>query len=173
MNNVIRANLFRFLGLVLIQGLVFQNIGSTWEDFTYLHIVVFPIFILLLPLRTPVPLVILLGFVVGMAVDFFYGTYGVHASASVFTAFARGGVIKILEPRGGYNVNFSPTAARLGMGWFMRYAAILMFGHLFFYFSVEAFTFVYFKDILLKTIVSYLVSMTFVIIYQVLFNPVD
>jgi len=173
MNNVVRANLFRFIGLVLIQGLVFRNIGSTWEDFPYLHIVIFPIFILLLPLRTPVPLFILLGFVIGMTVDFFYGTYGVHAGAAVFTAFIRGSVIKLLEPRGGYNVNFSPTAERLGIGWFIRYAAILMFGHLLFYFSVEAFTFVYFKDILLKTIVSYLVSMTFVIIYQALFNPVD
>jgi len=173
MNNVVRANLFRFIGLVLIQGLVFRNIGTTWEDFPYLHIVVFPIFILLLPLRTPVPLIILLGFIIGIVVDLFYQSYGVHASAAVFTAFARPGVIKLLEPRGGYNVNFSPTAERFGIAWFMRYSAILMFLHLFFYFSVEAFTFVYFKDIFFKTIISYLVSMTFVIIYQVLFNPVD
>lgn len=173
MNSIVRANVFRFLGLVLIQGLVFQYIGTTWEGFPHLHIVVFPIFIFLLPLRTPVPLVVLLGFAVGMAVDVFYQSYGVHASAAVFTAFARSGVIKLLEPRGGYNVNFSPTAQRMGIGWFTRYAAILMFLHLFFYFSVEAFTFVYFTDILLKTIVSFLVSMTFVIIFQVLFNPVD
>ena len=173
MNSVVRANVFRFIGLVLLQGLVLQYIGTTWEDFPYLHIIVFPVFILLLPLRTPEPLVILLGFVVGMAVDAFYQSYGLHASAAVFTAFLRPRIIKILEPRGGYNINFSPTAERLGMGWFMRYAAILMFLHLFFYFSVEAFTFVYFTDILLKTIISYLVSMTFVIIYQVIFNPVD
>ena len=173
MNNVVRANLFRFIGLVLMQGLVFQNIGTTWEGFPYLHIIVFPVFILLLPLRAPVPLIILLGFATGMAVDAFYGSYGVHASAAVFTAFARPGIIKLLEPRGGYNINFSPTIERMGIGWFIRYAAVLMFLHLFFYFSVEAFTFVYFTDILLKTIVSYLVSMTFVIIYQVLFNPME
>lgn len=173
MNNVVRANVFRFLGLVLIQGLVFQYIGVGWERFPYLHIVVFPIFILLLPMRTPQPLILLLGFAVGMAVDIFYNTLGVNASAAVFTAFARPVVLKILEPRGGYNINFSPTAARMGLGWFMRYAAILMFLHLFFYFSVEAFTFVYIIDILLKTIVSFPFSMAFLIIFQAIFKPVE
>ena len=173
MNNVVRANIARFLGLVLIQGLVFQYIGVGWENFPYLHIVIFPLFILLLPLRTPLPLLMLLAFATGLIVDIFYNTLGVHASAAVFTAFVRPTVLGFLEPRGGYNVNFSPTVKRMGIGWSLRYVAILMFLHLFFYFSVEAFTFVYFVDILLKTLISYLVSMTFVFIFQIIFNPLD
>ena len=163
----------RFLGLVVIQGLVFKNIGVGWESFPYLHIIVFPIFIILLPLRTPRTLMILLGFAIGITVDFFYNSLGVHASAAVFTAFIRPLILRINEPRSGYNVNYSPTVARMGLGWFLRYAAILLFLHIFFYFSVEAFTFVYIVDILLKTIVSFVVSMTFLTIYQLLFNPVD
>ncbi|MCB0519699.1 MAG: hypothetical protein H6577_08855 [Lewinellaceae bacterium] len=173
MNSVIVANVFRFFGLALLQGLVFQNVGAGWESFPYLHVIVYPIFILLLPLRTPRALIILLGFTIGFTVDIFYDSLGVHASAAVFTAFVRSVVLQFMEPRGGYNVNYSPTAARMGMGWFLRYSAILMFIHLFFYFSVEAFTFVYIVDILLKTIVSFILSMLFIIIYQVLFNPLD
>ncbi len=173
MNSIIAGNVLRFLGLVIIQGLVFKNIGVGWEDFPYLHIIVFPIFIILLPLRTPRALIILLGFAIGITVDFFYNSLGVHASAAVFTAFIRPFLLRIMEPRGGYNVNYSPTAARMGLGWFLRYASIMLFLHLFFYFSVEAFTFVYIVDILMKTIVSFVVSMVFIIIYQLLFNPLD
>jgi hypothetical protein len=173
MNSVIVANVLRFFGLALLQGLVFQNVGSGWEGFPYLNVIVYPIFIMLLPLRTPRALIVLLGFAIGFVVDIFYDSLGVHASAAVFTAFARSLVIQLMEPRGGYNVNYSPTAARMGMGWFLRYAAVLLIAHLFFYFSVEAFTFVYILDILTKTIVSFILSMLFIIIYQVLFNPQD
>lgn len=171
MNSIILANLYRFIGLVLLQGLVFQSIGTGWEGFPYLYVIVFPIFIFLLPLRAPLPLIILLGFVTGLFVDIFYDTLGLHASAAVFTAYARSIVLKILEPRGGYNVNLSPTAQNPGIRWFFQYSAILMFLHLFFYFSVEAFTFVFLLDILKKTIVSFMVSMLFIAIFQLIFNP--
>ncbi len=171
MNSLILSNIYRFIGLVLLQGLVFQSIGTGWEGFPYLYVIVFPIFIFLLPLRTPLPLVILLGFVAGIFVDFFYDTLGLHASAAVFTAYARTFVLKILEPRGGYNVNLNPNVQYLGIRWFFQYSAILMFLHLFFYFSVEAFTFVFILDILKKTIISFVVSMLFVAIFQMIFNP--
>jgi hypothetical protein len=173
MNNVTVVNVLRFVALLLLQGLVFKNIGVGWESFPYLHIIVFPVFILLLPIRIPKTLLILLGFLIGISVDFLYDTLGVHASAAVFTAFVRPLVLKIFEPRGGYNTSYSPTAARMGLGWFLRYAAILMFVHIFFYYSVEAFTFVYIADILMKTMVSFAVSMVFVMIFQLLFNPLD
>lgn len=173
MNNIIVVNVLRFVGLLLLQGLVFKNIGVGWESFPYLHIIVFPVFILLLPLRTPKTLVIFLAFVLGLSVDFLYDTLGVHASAAVFTGFIRSFLLRVFEPRGGYNMTYSPTIARMGLGWFVQYAAILMFAHIFFYFSVEAFTFVYIADILIKTIVSFLASMVFVMIFQLLLNPLE
>jgi hypothetical protein len=125
----------------------------------------------LLPLRTPKALVIFLSFVIGLTVDFLYDTLGVHASAAVFTGFVRSLVLKMFEPRGAYNMSYSPTIARMGLAWFVRYAAILMFAHIFFYYSVEAFTFVYIADILIKTFVSFFASMVFIMIFQLLFNP--
>ena len=171
MNSLILANTYRFIGLALLQGLVLQSIGMDMDNFRYLYIIIYPLFIFLLPMRTPIPLIILLGFAIGLFVDALYGTWGIHSSASVFTAYIRSFVLKILEPRGGYNVNLSPTAEVLGFQWFSRYLAIMMLLHLFFYFSVEAFTFVYILDILLKTIVSFIASMVFLMIYQMLFRP--
>jgi hypothetical protein len=173
MNSIIVVNILRFVGLMLLQGLVFKNIGVGWESFPYLHIIVFPLFILLLPLRTPKTLVIFLAFVIGISVDFLYDTLGVHASAAVFTGYVRSLVLKMLEPRGAYNMSYSPTIARMGLGWFVQYASILMFAHIFFYYSVEAFTFVYIVDILIKTFVSFFASMVFIMIFQLLLNPLD
>ena len=173
MNSIIVVNILRFVGLLLLQGLVFKNIGVGWESFPYLHIIVFPLFILLLPLRTPKTLVIFLAFVIGISVDFLYDTLGVHASAAVFTGFVRSLVLKMLEPRGAYNMSYSPTIARMGLGWFVQYVSILMFAHIFFYYSVEAFTFVYIVDILIKTFVSFFASMVFIMIFQLLLNPLD
>lgn len=173
MNNVVLANIFRFLGLILLQGLVLKNVGEGWEEFPYLFVIVYPLAIMLLPLRTPRVLTMLLGFIAGLIMDGFYSSPGIHTSAAVFMAFCRPFVLKSLEPRNGYNVNYSPTAARWGFGWFLRYTSIMLALYLFFYFSVEAFTFVYFGSILLKTIVSLITSMIFILIYQVIFNPVD
>lgn len=173
MNSIIVVNILRFVGLLLLQGLVFKNIGVGWESFPYLHIIVFPLFILLLPLRTPKTLVIFLAFVIGISIDFLYDTLGVHASAAVFTGYVRSLVLKMLEPRGAYNMSYSPTIARMGLGWFVQYASILMFAHIFFYYSVEAFTFVYILDILIKTFVSFFASMVFIMIFQLLLNPLD
>ena len=100
-----------------------------------------------------------------------YDTWGVHASASVFTAYIRSFVFRIFEPRGGYNINLSPTAKSLGPSWFFQYASAMMFLHLFFYFSVEAFTFVYIVDILLKTMISFIVSMMFLMVFELIFRP--
>lgn len=173
MNSTITVNAIRFFVLLLLQGLVLRNVGSDWINFPYFNLILYPIFIFLLPLRTPKPLVIFLGFLLGISVDLFYHSYGVHASAAVFTAFIRPLALKYLEPRGGYNANHSPTKRRLGLNWYSRYAAFLLLPHLLFYFSIEAFSPVYYIDILLKTIVSFIVSIVFIIIHQLLFDPVE
>lgn len=173
MNSTIIANTIRFFFLVLLQGLVLRNIGSDWVSFPYFNILLYPVFVFLLPLRTPKPLVVFLGFLTGFLVDLFYDSPGVHASAATFTAFIRPVVLNYLEPRGGYNVNYSPTKKRMGLNWYMRYASALMIFHVFFYFFVEAFSPVYMGTILIKTVVGFFASMVFVLIYQILFDPLE
>lgn len=45
--------------------------------------------------------------------------------------------------------------------------------HLFFYFCVEAFTFAFYVDILLNFLISFPVSMLFIIMFQRIFEPLD
>ncbi len=173
MNSLILKNIVRFIGLVAIQVLVLKQIYFQAPVLKHVFVIIYPIFILLLPLRTANVLVIFLGFALGIVIDAFYDSLGIHASACVFTAFLRPYILTFLEPRGGYNINQSPTKYRFGIGWFLRYSSILMLLHLFFYFSVEAFTFVYIGTILLRTGLSFVFSMFFVLVYQYIFNPKD
>jgi hypothetical protein len=171
MNRVVWANGIRFILLLLIQTLILRRVTFDWGSMGYLHILIYPLFILLLPIKTPRALVLLLAFLMGTGVDMFYNSLGVHASALVFMAYLRPFVMKVLEPYGGYNVEDSPTIRNFGIGWFFTYAAILLFIHIFFYFCVEAFSFVFIFEIMLNTIFSFAISTIIIFIIQLILRP--
>ncbi len=170
MNSQVTRSIVRAIFLILLQGLVFRRIAFNWGDFAFIHLFIYPLIILLLPIKTPRIMQILIAFVVGLSIDSFYSSYGIHASALVFTAYIRNFVIKFLEPHSGYNVDESPTIHKLGLTWFLSYASILYVLHLFFYFSVEAFSFVYIFEISLNTVFSLIASLLLVLLYQFIFR---
>jgi hypothetical protein len=169
MNNVILSNVLRFLGLYLAQALVFKQASSAIG--TYFHIIAYPIFVLLLPVMIPTSAAILLGVLMGVMVDFAYDTPGVHTSASAFSAFCRPLILAIFEPKGGF-AGKDPVPSPHHIGWqtFLQVAAVYFFAHLFWYFSVSEFTFVYLGSISLKTIIALAVSMVLTGIYMSLFR---
>lgn len=172
-SSIVLISAVRLIILLLFQVFILKSISLGWQGNVYLHIMIYPLFIFLLPIRTPRAVVMLLAFALGLAVDTFYDSPGLHASAAVFAAFVRPIVLKLLEPREGYNVNHSPTKARLGFSWFWRYAAIMLLLHLGFYFSVLEFSPVFIADILLKTVFSFIASFAFILMVVFVFNPVD
>ena len=171
MNSSVGIHIFRFVGLLLLQGLILRRISAGWMGYVYFDVLLYPLFIILLPLRTPRALVTVSAFLLGLGVDLFYGTIGLHAAASVFTAYLRAFVLSQLEPREGYNVNYSPTKAQFGTNWFFRYASVMLGLHLLAYFSIDAFSLVFFADIVFKTLYSFLFSMFFIIISVLIFDP--
>ncbi len=171
MSKELYNNVFRFVLLGAFQVLVLQQISNAFSGFPYINIFVYPLFILLLPFQINRMLLSVLGFLMGIAIDIAYDSPGIHASVMLLIAYIRPIVIRRLEPKGGYTANSSPTPKRMNWNWFLRYSAILMGLHLFFYFSVEAFTYAYILSILLKTIVSFPLSMLFIILFMAIFSP--
>jgi len=171
MSNLYIKNLVRFIFITLLQVLVLKHVEIKGSVFSYIHLIFYPVFLMLLPIRLPKSALILIGVFLGLILDIFYDTPGIHTSACVFTAYIRPFILQVLEPRGGYNVNDSPTKNDLGFRWFIGYASIMEAAHLLFYFSVEEFTFVYIGSILLKTFLSFIFSMILIIMYKFLFNP--
>lgn len=169
-SKIIIPSSIRAVIIILLQGLVFRRIAFHWGDFAFVHLFLYPIIILLLPLRTPRILMITVGLIVGLSIDAFYGSFGIHASALVFTAYIRDLIVKILEPYAGYNVDDSPTLKNMGFSWFISYLSIMLVLHLFFYFSVEAFSFVYIFEIVMNTIFSFIASTLLIMIIQYIFR---
>lgn len=170
MNKAIVSNLLRAIVFIALQVIVFMSIKISFGSFDYIHIIVYPIIILLFPINTPRPLLILLSFMIGLSVDVFYNSVGIHASACVFIAFIRNYVLKYLEPHGGYSIDISPSSHNLGFQWFLPYSCFMLFVFMLFYFSVEAFSFVFIFEILMNTIASFIFSIVFILLHQFIFN---
>ena len=86
-SRLILPNLWRFIGLVLIQVIILSEVALTADG--YFNVLVYPLFILFLPIQLPTPTAVFLGFLVGIVVDFFSGTIGVNASAGALSGYAR------------------------------------------------------------------------------------
>jgi hypothetical protein len=163
-------HLWRFLGLVAVQVLIFNPIAPKAGQ--YVTILLYPLFILLLPIKLPTFYNVLLGFLVGLSVDASTGILGLHASAGAFSGFARNTVLMVFQPKGGFSGKEPiPAPAHFGWAWFLQVSAVFFLLHIFWYFSVDAFTFVYLGAITLKTLASWVLSMVFVVFYGFLFYP--
>lgn len=172
MNNSILPSVWRFLVLVPVQGLLLERASELIHP--YFNILLYPLFILLLPIQMPTTAVVLLGALIGFMVDIFYTSYGVHASAGAFSGWARTYVLAAYKPKGGTGYSGkTPVVSPVYFGWqwFLSVAAVFFALHLFWYFSVDAFTFVYFDSIALKTASAWALTMIFVALSCVLFEP--
>ncbi len=124
-----------FFLLILLQGLILNNVELGGFVVPLLYV----FFILSLPFETPSWLVLILGFVLGVATDSFASTLGMHASATVFLAFCRHYVLKLTAPRGGYDFGAKPSVQDLGVTWYLFYAGVLILLHHLFLFYIESF----------------------------------
>ena len=171
MGQAFSKNIWRFILLFVLQVLIFRQLALGGVVFNYIQVFIYPLFLWLLPVNINRILLLFMGFLLGIGLDAFYDSPGLHASATVLTAFIRPYVLQFLEPRGGYKFNAVPTIVELGSGWFYRYGSILLVMHLLFYFSVEAFQFSQLLFILLKTISTFAASLLMIFIYMLIFNP--
>ena len=116
----------RFILLLLVQGLLLINV-NIFGGFG--HVNLYVLVILLLPIKSPRLLDMVIAFALGLGVDMFYNSPGLHASALVFTAFVRPLVIRILTPRDDYDFTDRPVISSLGWLWYVRYAGSVLLLH--------------------------------------------
>lgn len=154
--------------IILTQVLLLKNIQiGIFERFT-LSIIIYPAVIIFLPLWVRRSIIVLAAFLIGLFIDMFYDSPGVHTAALVLTAFVRTFILKMLEPRKGYRTNVPMGPKDFGLNWFLTYLGIMLFIHTFVYFSIDAFTFVFILKILVNSIISFILSYLILILYKVL-----
>ena len=152
-----------FISLVLIQVLILNYIQFSGYVNPYIYI----LFILLLPVSIPRYVLVLLGFLIGLVIDIFSNTPGMHASATTFIAFARPYIIDVISPREMDKSDY-PGLSQYGFRWFLYYSAILIFLHHVFFFYVEVFSFINFFHTLFRSILSSVFSVFIIVLSQFL-----
>ncbi|MEQ8908982.1 MAG: rod shape-determining protein MreD [Vicingaceae bacterium] len=153
---------FQFFFFVLVQVLVLNNMQFSSMINPYLYI----IFLLWLPIETPKWFLLAVAFVLGIAVDMFTNTMGMHASACIFLAFCRPFILGLMAPRDGYEPNQKPGIKDFGIAWFVTYATILTLLHHLFLFYVEVFRFENFFSTLARVFASTLFTLVLIVISQ-------
>lgn len=143
-------NIIRFAVLVLAQILVFNNI----ELGGYLNPYIYTLFILLLPFETPGWIVLLSGFLLGLSIDIFSETMGMHTAATTLMAYMRPMALSMVSPRDGYESGSFPRVYYYGFLWFIQYTFILLFAHHSVLFFIELFSIKDFFHVILRILLS-------------------
>lgn len=165
MSRVFLYNIIRFVALVFVQVFLLKNITLYNIATPYPYI----LFILLLPFETPNVLLFLLSFLLGLTVDAFYDTPGLHAAACVLLALVRVLFISVTVQKDGFDNEPEPTLSIMGFRWFLTYALILTFIHHTFLFLLEAFSFSELLFILQRVVTSVIFTVFLMLITGLLF----
>ena len=153
-----------FVVSVLLQVLIFNNILIARIITPFFYI----LFIILLPFDTPRSLLLFLSFALGLTVDIFTNTPGVHASASLLIGFLRPGILELISSRETLESVSTPRVRNMGVQWFAGYTAFMVIIHHLFLFFIEAFTFEGFLLTLLRVILSSILSVGLIVLSQFL-----
>lgn len=155
----------RFIFFVAAQALIFNQLEIGFG----IHIMIYPLFIMLLPFETGIIPMLLLAFFMGLGIDSLSNTYGLHASALVVIAYIRPLIFKAFSPRDGYEGNKEGSIFEMGQRWFLLVFGSLLLIHNFWFFMLEIFKFNELGYVFKKLILSAPISMLFCILFQYLF----
>jgi len=158
-------NIFKFIVLVLLQVLVFNsiNINGYIDPYIYIYIV------LVLPFNTKPWVLLFSSFLLGMSVDIFSNTTGIHAAATTFAAFIRPSVIRLFTGKQNFDTNIYPSIRDMGLGWFYKYALLIILAHQTVLFTLETFKFTDILRLVYRISFSSGITLAIVILMQYLF----
>ena len=162
---LIITQIIRFVLFVLIQSLVFNQL----EIGMNIQIMIYPLFLMLLPFETNILILLILAVVMGLSIDSISDTYGLHTSSLLLFAYLRPIVFNMFAPREGYDSIKEASFFEMGQRWFISVFGLLLFIHHLWFFALEMFSMNEISLILQKTILSVPLSFLLCIFLQVIF----
>lgn len=150
-----------FIVLVLVQVLFLNQVQFSGFVNPYLYV----LFIMLLPLKSPRYVVLVGAFLLGLSVDIFSNTLGIHAFASVFISYLRPIIIRIITNRE-EDMSDYPGLKQNRFIWFLSYTALMVIIHHTVLFYVEVFSFANFFGTLYRAFLSSLFSIFVIVLSQ-------
>lgn len=159
----------RILILFLVQIFVLKNIPLSVGSYDF-KVFLYPLGIILFPVVPYNFLLIIGAFFLGLTVDIFYNSPGVHAGAAITMAYMRQSFMKRIDARRSITEGFIPSRFMQKMNWFLPYAAYCMLTYCIMYFLLEYFTLYYVLKMSIEIIGSFLLSLLLVLMYELLFE---
>lgn len=163
MIRIISKYVVMFISLVLVQVLIFNQVQFSGFFNPYIYV----LFVILLPLSAPRYLILVSAFLLGFVIDVFSNSLGVHSAATVFVAYIRPLVIRLISNREDDRSDY-PGLNQNKLSWFINYVFIIVFLHHAILFYLEVYTFANFFNTLYRVILSSLFSIIVIVLSQFL-----
>jgi rod shape-determining protein MreD len=151
--------------VVLVQLLVINKI----ELSTYINPYIYIVFILTLPVSMKPWIVVVLSFFIGMVMDTFSSTPGLHMAATGFMGYLRNFYLRFACSKEDYESHLSPSISHKGLVWFLVYAILLTLIHHFFLFNLEIYNLSEFFRTFSRIVVSTFFTVIIIGLSQLLF----
>lgn len=165
MNSALFVNVFRFILLLAVQIIIFNNMNFLGYISPYPYI----LFIILYPVNGNKSGLLVASFFLGLIMDMFSNSGGIHTTACIVLAYYRPYIFKfsfgLSYEYQTIKLNDVLTPERFS---FILLAALI---HHFTLFLLEAFQFSFFWDILLQTLLSTVFTIILCIIIIYLIKP--
>lgn len=153
----------RYIVVMILQVLLFDQLQLLGVCHPYIYILC----LLMMPITLSHSADMIIGAVVGLIMDIFCNSLGVHTAACIFIMFIRPYLIgAIVNDKDRLNEQISLRA--LGMEALLRYVVILVVVHHLMVFLLAAWSWAHIGFVLAETIVSSLVTISVIIGYNAL-----
>jgi rod shape-determining protein MreD len=165
MNSAVLANIFRFILLLAVQIIIFNNMNFLGYISPYPYI----LFIILYPVNGNKSGLLLASFFLGLIMDMFSNSGGIHTTACVVLAYYRPYLFKF-----SFGLSYEYQTIKLNdVVTPERFSVVLLsvLIHHFILFVLEAFQFSFILDILIRTLLSTVFTIIICIIIIYLIKP--
>lgn len=147
--------------VLLLQMLVFNNLHFLGICHPYIYI----LFLIALPIRIPQWIELLIGFGVGLIVDMFCGSPGVHTAACSFLAYLRPIFIR-RTIQDAERISMTIDGHSIGFNEYVKLVVLYTILHHTLVFLIEAWSLAHFWLLLAKIIVSSLFTIALLLFYD-------
>jgi hypothetical protein len=166
MSNLLK-NIIRFILFILFQWYILDQIPPLHRFIVpYLYF----LYILWLPFNMNRFWLLIIAFLFGLSLDFFTGTYGLHAAPCVLIAYIRPFLLNLLIPKDTAEQSYVEPG-RKSMGWapYALYVGVLSFVHHFYLVLIEWLQFGNFVYFIGKVAGTTAISLLMILLVEMLF----
>lgn len=165
MGKILTHNVLRYIILILLQVILFKNIGyyNLAAPFPYILIILF------LPIGISNLLLYIIGLAVGLTIDLFYDSSGIHAAACIVLCAFRIFFNSITIDADLKKSQITPSLATTGFKWFISYVFFGTIAHHLTLFLMEVFSFRNLNITLLSALMSSIFTFLLIFLISLLF----